>query len=342
MIEYDVVSNALTTPKSYVARVRSRESLGFQEIAEIINGLNPTIPVATAKTVLETLVDVTKEELLGGNTVNFNNFVSFVTTLPGKLDNATDPLPSNPVNVKAKISAPFKTTLNNEASLTRVGYPVKQPSIIESLDSNYSIIGLVRSGFGMVIEGKDIGFDKTDSELGVFLKDSTDTETKQTNLSIVNPSQVVLTAAYTPVGPSFSEQTLIVRNKFTSNGSVREGVYERKVRGPVSIADANLNAIFCTGDVTSQTTVSAYTGADATVVFQIDIRPVDSVITLKMRDIDGTFGASQEILAAGSYVFDDLAADVTVTVADYDTLYANVLSYQRSMTEVVELTALTP
>ena len=60
--------------------------LDFDAVAEQINLHNPTIPVQTAKSVLEAFRAETKLQLAAGNTINLKGFVSMVVSLPGKID----------------------------------------------------------------------------------------------------------------------------------------------------------------------------------------------------------------------------------------------------------------
>ncbi|MCI5117570.1 MAG: hypothetical protein D3913_06345, partial [Candidatus Electrothrix sp. LOE1_4_5] len=78
--------NALTTPQSYKAQPVPRDSLGYKEIAERIARRNPVINAKLAQSTLEIAREVVKEELINGNRVNLENFITWHLTIAARLD----------------------------------------------------------------------------------------------------------------------------------------------------------------------------------------------------------------------------------------------------------------
>lgn len=338
-ISYNVVPNALTNPPSFTTRVAPNLVLDFDEMAVQINLHNPTIPVATAKSVLESFREEVKTQLLNGNTVKLTNFVSFVTTIPVNLTNATDPLPPNSLDIKAKPAATFKVECNNAAQYTRLGYPTKDPSIIEAKDTEYSVLGYINPNVGVQIDGRNIGFDTSDSELGVYLVKSTGVEEKQSTIILNEPSRLIFYPSFTEVGTSYSEMTLLVRNRYTTNGTVRTGTYLRRVRGPVTIANGETNLIFCSGDVTSTAEITGYTDGDRTAIVKMWLDNLN-VLNMAARGSSTDWGATVQITAAGAYTIPFMTFDFQVTVGTLQTLVDNVTLYGRYMEEVLYLSTL--
>ena len=52
-VTYYVRENKLTTSPSYYCQISAEETLGYDEISELIHILNPTITTAQTKTVLQ-------------------------------------------------------------------------------------------------------------------------------------------------------------------------------------------------------------------------------------------------------------------------------------------------
>lgn len=340
-VSYNVVPNALTNPPSFTARVESNIIMDYQEMAIQINLHNPTIPVVTAKSVLESFREEVKTQLLNGNTVNLTNFVSFVPTLPVRLNAATDPLPPSSLDIKAKPSATFKTECNQAATYLRLGYPTKDPSIIEATDTNTGLIAYMENGKGFRIDGRNLGFDSTDAILGIFTTDSAGLETHQTNISINDPSRIVITAAGALASTSYVETTLTAINKYTENGTLRTGTYARKIRTAVQLGAAEDNLVFCIGVTTSQVEVTAVSETTGQVVLVASLNQ-SNVIEVKAKKVGGAFWASVQITATGVYpiTYDGGDEAISIDVNDLTVFNDNIVAYGRYMQEVLNLAAL--
>jgi hypothetical protein len=77
-VAYYVRENKLTTPPSYSCQTSAEDTLGYDEIAELIHTLNPSITAAQAKTVLQNFQQVVTEQVADGKFVKLENFVSFM------------------------------------------------------------------------------------------------------------------------------------------------------------------------------------------------------------------------------------------------------------------------
>ncbi|MCI5150743.1 MAG: hypothetical protein D3916_15390, partial [Candidatus Electrothrix sp. MAN1_4] len=98
--------NALTTPQSYKAQSVPKDSLGYDEIAERIALKNPVINAGLAKATLELEREVVKEELVNGNQVSLENFLTWHLTLATRLEAPDDPLPPADEIVRVQVYAP--------------------------------------------------------------------------------------------------------------------------------------------------------------------------------------------------------------------------------------------
>lgn len=344
-IGYQVIANVLTNPPSYTARVVPNSILGYDEVAAQINLHNPTIPVGTAKTVLEAFREEVKLQLANGNTVNLSNFVSFVTTMPVKLVNATDPLPSNPINISAKPATPFKDEIRAAATYTRLATEIKAPSIASAFDTVSAINGFVRNGYGLRISGTNLRFDQADVNEGVFLLSSAGNDVRQDNISLNDPSNLIvipgLDSAAGPAGTASVEHSLSVKSRYTDNGQIRTGTYGKKLRSPNVISDATSDQVFVCGAQTSgPAKIKTYTGAQVTCRLVAQIKNTGE-LTLSVGTMAGVFGQQMTVTAAGDFVLAGLAANVTVEVTDYQVLYDNTMAYSRYLQEVCVMSPLT-
>lgn len=345
-ILYQINKNNITEPPSYYAQVQPRAVLNVDDVARLINQHNPTIPVKTAKSVVEHFADEVALQLASGYTVNINNFCSFVVTLGGRMTNPTDPLPTDAFDIRAKASTTFKTMVYQESTFERTGYNSKVPSIVSGIDTNTEIHNYIRDGYGFRIDGTQLAFDPTDATQGVFLLSQAGNSIKQENVSLVLPKKIIivpsLDPAAGPAGDASVEQILTVKAKYTENGELREGTFKTIQRTTLVISDTTTDQCFVTGSAASgPAEIGAYAGAQVDAILQASIGN-DNILRLSIGTLAGVFGDAVSVTATGDFVLSGLVADVTVTVTDYETLYANVLSYGRYMKEVLDLSPLTP
>lgn len=335
-VVYKVEPNALTTPPSYSCRTVPQQTLGIDEIGALINLKNPTIPAQTAIDVIQKFAEEVLAQLADGNWVNINTFCSFTATLPVRLDTATQTLPANAIEIRAKPSAPFKTQLRQQASYSRIPYVEKSPNVSEAFDTNSEIANWVRDGYGVRINGSNLGFDASNSDLGVWIETADGVQVKQTKLSLNNPSSVILTPDFEASLPDGEHVALnlIMKNKYTENGQIRSTTTTNRLRA----TNTTFN-LFASGLGASPATVSLYAGADKTVKFVASLTNLN-VLQLSVGEVGKAMGSSIDVTeSTPSVVLPGLGDDVTVTINDYATLYQTVLDYQRYMGEINTLTA---
>ena len=171
-IQYKVIQNYLTNPPSYTARPVAQNTLDYDALAAQIHLHNPTIPAAVAKAVLEAFREEVIRQLADGNTINLSGFISFVTTLPARLDLPTDDLPPDCVDVKARPSVVLKQDVVQQAEYERLPYSKKSPDIGGAYDTKTKLQNWIRPDYGFRLDGSNISFDEADPTQGVFLTDA--------------------------------------------------------------------------------------------------------------------------------------------------------------------------
>jgi hypothetical protein len=341
-IQYKVIPNYLTNPPSYIARPITRNTLDYDGLAAQINLHNPTIPAATAKAVLEAFREEVIRQLANGNTINLAGFMSFITTLPARLDLPTDDLPLDPVDVKAKPSVVLKQEVTQQAKYERLPYSKKTPDIGAAYDTNSNIADWIRPDYGFRLDGSNIGFDATDPTQGVFLTDAEDNVVQQTKVSLNDPSKIIITPAFggePAVSPNV-EKTIAVRSRYTKNGQLRTGEYSKHLRS-TNVVTTEQPKLFVIGDNTDgPLVVSDYSGDQVMCRFEAVYR-TDDQISLAVGPLEGPLGLKVIIPpAGGDMVLTGLDDDVTVNFIDdgsYDLFVASLLSYGRYMLEVCDL-----
>jgi hypothetical protein len=302
----------------------------------------PTIPADTAKAVLEAFREEVIRQLVDGNTINLSGFVSFVTTLPVRLEHPTDDLPPNPVDVRAKPSVVLKEEVTQQAKYVRLPYSEKAPEISTAYDTNTHLANWIRADYGFRLDGSNIGFDGTDPTQGVFLTDADGHIVRQTRISLNEPSKIIITPDFgndPAVSPNV-EKTIAVRSRYTEHGQLRTGEYAKHLRS-TNVVTAQQDKLFVVGDnADGPLVVSRYRGDQVMCQFKAVYR-TDDQISLAVGPLEGPLGPEVILPRGGTdMVLTGLAEEVTVNFIDsgsYDLFVASLLSYGRYMVEVCDL-----
>lgn len=344
-IQYKVIPNYLTNPPTFTARPVPSNTLDYDALAEQIHLHNPTIPVDTARAVLEAFREEVIRQLANGNTINLSGFMSLITTLPARLEHPTDDLPPNAVDVKARPSVILKEEVAQQAEYERLSYSEKAPDISETYDTNTSISNWIRPDYGFRLDGSNIGFDAADQTQGVFLTDANGNIVQQTKISLNEPSKIIITPAFggEPATSPNVEKTIAVRSRYTKNGQLRTGEYAKHLRS-TNVVTAEQPKLFVVGDnADGPLVVSNYSGDEVICRFEAVYR-TDGQISLAVGPLEGTLGPEMILSPTGSdMVLSGLDANVTVNFIDsgsYDLFVASLLSYGRYMLEVCDLSTI--
>ena len=344
-IQYKVIPNYLTNPPSYIARPVAQDTLDYDALAEQINLHNPTIPADTARAVLEAFREEVIRQLARGNTINLAGFMSFVVSLPVRLDQPADDLPPASADVKAKPSVVLKEEVVQQAEYERLPYSEKAPDISAAYDTNTGLANWIRPDYGFRLDGSNIGFDAADPAQGVFLSDADGHIIRQSRISLNEPSKIIITPEFggePAVSPNV-EKTVTVRSRYTEHGQLRTGEYAKHLRS-TNVVTTEQPQLFVVGNAAEgPLKVSSYPGPQVMCRFEAVYR-TDGQVSLAVGPLEGALGPEVILPPAGAdMVLTGLEAEVTVNFMDsssYGLLIASLLAYGRYMLEVCDLAAI--
>jgi len=316
-VGYYVRENKLTPRPSYYCQTTAEETLEDDEIAELIHALNPSITAAQVGTVLQNFQLVVTEQVADGKFVKLKNFVSFMPRIPVRLDLPTDDIPPDAVKVAAKIPKELNRAVQNIATYERLGYPSKAPEVVIGYETTTEYPRFIRDGYPFRLSGKFLGFDVDDEDLGIFLNDADDNEIEQEKIALNDPSNVIITADFggePAVSPNV-EKTVYCRNRYTRNGTLREGSYEY-VRSMNFIASDQLEMFVAGSDTTGSVQAVQHDAEAEDCRVEAILKP-DDTITLAIGPYTGDMGFPVVVNpAGGDIVLTGLDVDVTLNVAD--------------------------
>ena len=230
--------NALTTPQSYKAQPVPKDSLGYDEIAQRIALKNPVLNAGMVKSVLLTEREVVAEELINGNQVSLENFITWHLSLAARLEAPDDPLPpaDEIVRVQVYASRTFADEVRQTVELERLPLSEKVPVIAGAADTVFRLANVLNPNGLLRLSGSDLLFDPDDTETGCVLKGTRSGTAVQTRFGSISNSEVqVIPDIPAQDDPWNNEYRVSVITRYTEHGSLRTGTYGRPLRTPLTV-----------------------------------------------------------------------------------------------------------
>lgn len=330
-VKFKVVPIKLTVPPAYTCTYVASDVLDNAAVADLVNLSNPTIPAATARTVLEALRDIAVEQLADGYTVKLDRFISLVPSIPVRLALPTDPVVGSDVVPNAKILKPFKDDVQVISTVSRLGYFTKVPSIISTYETNTEEQQYARDGYGLAMEGNNLGFDVSQADEGIFMYSPAGNWIKQTNITLNDPSRLTCvfiedaTDAINEV-----EYTLEVRTRYTPGGELRIGSFGKPVRKLNVVTGISPNVLTTNTNNTTCDIVS-YIGTGGLAKFIARQDPISDKYFVSVGWLGGTQGAEVEVTAGGGQTLYGLDVGISFNINSWAEFTANVAAYDRYM-----------
>ena len=319
--------NALTTPHSQKAQVVPRASLGYDEIAERIARRNPVINADLAKSTLELAREIIQEELINGNQVSLENFLTWHLTLAVRLDGPDDPLPPADEIVRTQVyaSRTFADEVRQAVELERLAPTRKLPVIAGAKDSVFRLKNVLNPRGLLRLTGSDLFFDPDEPETGCVLEGTRNGRTVQTRFGSISNSEVqVIPDIPAQNDPWNNEYLVSVSTRYTEKGSLRTGTCDHPLRTPLSITLGNGDGILSGADRNPLVTVGS--GSLEAESVQVRIQAVlnsqSGELRLGLLDmrLNGAQGDTVRVSGNGTYTLPDLAGSplsgLEVTVQD--------------------------
>jgi nucleoid DNA-binding protein len=172
-INYEPALNKLTTPVTYSARVKPKNTIVLDDLLQAISTSCTLSASDVAATVMNFIAQI-QIELLKGNSVNIEGLARFGTSISAKMTSPTVDLPADAVvNVTAQAASGLLKAVRSGASVTRVATPSLAPDLLEVSAYTGSLTTLV-AGTVMEIKGARLNFDASHNDEGVFFVKASD------------------------------------------------------------------------------------------------------------------------------------------------------------------------
>lgn len=306
--------NALTTPKSYKAQPVLKDSLGYDEIAQRIALKNPVINAGLAKSMLLTEREVISEELVNGNQVSLENFMTWHLSIAARLEAPDDPLPpaDEIVRVQVYASRTFADEVRQAVQLERLAPTQKAPVIAGAEDTVLRLSNVLNPDGLLHLSGSDLLFDPDEPETGCVLAGTRSGSAVQTRFGSISNSEVqVIPDIPMQDAPWNNEYQVSIMTRYTANGSLRTGTYDRLLRTPLSVTLGNEDGILSGSSVNPLVTVNNGTlvGDAVQVRIQAVLDSQSGELRLNLLDMqtNGVQADTVTVSEDGTYTLPDLA-----------------------------------
>ncbi len=230
--------NALTTPQSWRPRHVPRNVVNEDGLAAEIAQMLPNYSEDAARSIIDALIERIKANLISGNQITLRNFLTCRISLSGRLNSPDDPLPpvEESLSVQVTASRPCVEEICRNVELERLPMSKKLPLITKAEDTVLKLQDVLNPNGVLRLRGSDQVFDPADQDCGCVLEGTRGGRRAQSRYTAVFNSEVTILPDIPPQNdPWNNEYILSVSTQYTEHGTVRTGVYERKLRTPLTV-----------------------------------------------------------------------------------------------------------
>ena len=234
--------NALTTPQSYIARYMPRDVSGYEQLAAGYVQKHPACDQELAEDVMEGMTEEILEQLVSGYQVTLKNGFTFRLAFSGRLKHPDDPLPpaEEILQVRIYASHPFVERLRQAVTLERLPASEKLPVITSSEDTVRNLDDFLNPAGALRLSGNDLYFDWEDEGGECVLEGTRSGRTVQSRFVLVTDSEVTFLPDIPPQDdPWNNEYQLSISTHYTEHGTLRTGIYRRRLRTPLEVVLGN-------------------------------------------------------------------------------------------------------
>jgi hypothetical protein len=230
--------NTLTTPHSYWIRFVPRGSAGREDIAADIALRHPNFSKADILTILNAEDEAIMGRLLNGEQVTKEGCCTWSPSFTGRLDNPDDPLPplKDCLNLNVRVSPPFVEDFGKDAQAERLASTEKLPVITAAEDAVLGLRDVLRADGMLRITGSNLAFDRQDISQHCLIEGTRSGNAVQSRIGSVSNTEIVLMPDVpSQPDPWNNEYQLSVSVRYTEHGSLRTGMYKRRLRTPLVV-----------------------------------------------------------------------------------------------------------
>jgi hypothetical protein len=297
--------NALTTPQSWRPRHVPHNVINEDDLATEIAQMLPNYSADAARSIIDALIERIKVNLINGNQITLRNFLTCRISLSGRLNSPDDPLPplEESLSVQLTASRPFVEEVRQNAQLERLPMSKKLPLITKAEDTVLKLNDVLNPNGALHLSGSDLLFDPADEDCGCVLEGTRNGRRVQSRYTLIANSEItILPDIPAQSDPWNNEYVLSVNNQYTEHGTVRTGIYERRLRTPLAFTLGDAAGILTDKSASPHVTVTGGSlSADETVRIQAVLDLHEGSVAFNLLDMSegGKAGAAVKATSNG-------------------------------------------
>jgi hypothetical protein len=231
--------NALTTPQSWRPRFIARNVLGKADMAARMAKELPNYSAEEFRAFIDLHNQLIAESLISGEQVTEENDFTYSLSFTGRLDSADDPLPplDECLHVRVHASQSLVDAVRQAARTERLPQEKKLPLISSAEDTVLGLRDVLNPQGLLRLTGADLQFDSSRADEGCVIEGAAGGAVTQTRFGKIEDSEIIVMPEL-PAQPHpwNNEYTVSVSARYSLNGTLRTGVYERMLRAPLTVS----------------------------------------------------------------------------------------------------------
>jgi hypothetical protein len=331
----------MTTPQSWRPLHLPRSSNGSNNLAARIAQKHSALDEEMVKTTLAALVEEIQIDLINGNQSVLTDAFTFRVSLNARLDSPDAPLPPTEevLNVRVIVSRAFLEEVRRRAQLERLPPTEKLPMISSAQDTVLKLDNVLNPQGLLRLNGTDLFLDPEDEVSQCVLEGTRSGRAVQSRFgSISNTEITILPDIPAQTSPWNNEYTLSLTTHYTENGTLRTGIYRRKLRTPLLLTNfghPNPPDVGILTDKAASPYVTVTGGtltADETLRIQavLDLHAGTLAVNLLDMTEGGRAGAAVQVTAGGAYTLPGFAGSALTSLNITVNNYADLVKMIRS------------
>jgi hypothetical protein len=334
--------NALTKPVSYRIQIIPRNIAGYEEMAADISSANPVYNADLVRSLAPLIMDWVQGRMINGDQVTLPNAFIFGISAQGRLASPDAPLPDDEDMLQVSIvgTRDFMRRLRTEAKLERLSMNKKLPLITSAEDTKLKLADVLNPAGLLRLSGSNLYFEEDDPDCGCVIRGTAGGETKQSTFGTISNSEILLAPDIpAQAHPWNNEYILSLTTQYTEHGTPRTGIYERRLRTPLTVLGLGAPNPPATGILTDDHATShvSIDGGSTSANERLRVQVIQDLVEerlifslIDMKD-DGTSGAEIVVPQDGEYILPGFVgsavSSIEITVNNYAALWEMIRNY---------------
>jgi hypothetical protein len=353
-VEWRPYVNALTKPRSYLARVMPKETIDYADLARILSEKNPLWSADLVESILRARDEEVLNQLVIGNQVSLENAFTYHLSLAVRLDSVDDPLPADKSFVKVQVFAARDAVerVQQQVEFERLPPTEKAPVIAGAEDTVWNLDNVLNPQGLLRLTGTDLLFDPHKQGEQCLISGTRSGSTIQSRFGPVSNTEVMVMPDVPPQDdPWNNEYRVSITTHYTEHGSPRTGAFSLPLRTPLTLSQfSHPNPPehgILTGSAAAPNVVvtGGSLSADSTVRVEVmqDLQQEELVFRLLDMQEDGAAGAELAVTHNGDFTLSGFAGSaltsLDLTVNDYTGLWEMIRTdYGGRLVDILQIT----